>query len=49
MWSAVLYIRFLRRSGSFASLEKWQTDYLLVYAVWAAIVVIAFPPVFGHI
>jgi hypothetical protein len=49
MWSAVLYIRFLRRSGSFASLEKWQTDYLLVYAVWAAIVVIAFPPVFGHL
>src|ERR687896_393702 len=46
-WSAVLYIRFLRRRGSFAVLERWQTDYLPVYAAWAAIVVIVFPPVFG--
>ena len=46
-WSAVLYIRFLRRRGSFADLERWQTDYLPVYAAWAAIVVIVFPPVFG--
>ncbi len=46
-WSAVLYIRFLRGRGSFASLERWQTDYLPVYAVWAAIVVIVFPPLFG--
>ena len=45
-WSAVLYIRFLRGRGSFARLERWQTDYLPVYAVWAAIVVIVFPPVF---
>ena len=48
-WSAVLYIRFLRGRGSFAGLERWQTDYLPVYAVWAAIVVIVFPPVFGYI
>jgi hypothetical protein len=48
-WSAVLYIRFLRRRASFTELERWQTDYLPVYAVWAAIVVIAFPPVFGYI
>ncbi len=47
-WSAVLYIRFLRGRGSFASLERWQTDYLPVYALWAAIVVIVFPPLFGH-
>lgn len=46
--SAVLYIRFLRGTGSFASLERWQTDYLPVYAGWAAVVVIAFPPMFGH-
>jgi len=46
-WSAVLLIRFLRGRGSFASLERWQTDYLAVYAVWAAIVVIVFPPAFG--
>jgi hypothetical protein len=47
-WSAVLYIRFLRRRGSFADLERWQTNYLPVYAVWAAIVVIVFPPLFGY-
>lgn len=48
-WSAVLYIRFLRGRGSFTDLERWQTDYLPVYAVWAAIVVIVFPPAFGYI
>jgi hypothetical protein len=48
-WSAVLYIRFLRGRGSFADLERWQTDYLPLYAVWAAIVVIVFPPLFGRI
>jgi hypothetical protein len=48
-WSVVLYVRFLRRRGSFTSLERWQTDYLPVYAVWAAIVVIIFPPAFGYV
>jgi hypothetical protein len=48
-WSAVLYARFLRGRGSFSHLERWQTDYLPVYAVWAATVVIVFPPVFGYI
>jgi hypothetical protein len=48
-WSAVLSIRFLRGRGSFSSLERWQTDYLPVYAVWAAIVVIVFPPLFRYI
>jgi len=47
-WSAVLYLRFLRGRGSFASLERWQTDYLLVYAVWSAAVVVVFPPAFGY-
>ena len=46
-WSAVLHVRFLRGRGSFASLEKWQTDYLPVYAAWAAVVAIVFPPLFG--
>jgi hypothetical protein len=45
----VLYIRFLRGRGSFAGLERWQTNYLPVYAVWAAVVAIVFPPVFGFI
>lgn len=48
-WSAVLYVRFLRERGSFAALEKWQTDYLPVFAAWAAIIVIAFPPLFRFI
>jgi hypothetical protein len=48
-WAAVLYIRFLRGRGSFAALERWQTDYLPVYAAWAAIVVVLFPPLFGYI
>jgi hypothetical protein len=46
-WSAVLYAQFLRRRRAFADLERWQTNYLPVYAGWAAIVVIAFPPLFG--
>jgi len=49
VWSAVLYIRFLRGRGSFICLERWQTDYMSVYAAWAAIVVIVFPPLFGYI
>ncbi len=48
-WSAALYVRFLRGRGAFAGLERWQTSYLPVYAVWAAIVVIVFPPVFGYV
>ena len=48
-WSAVLYIRFLRGRGSFTSLEGWQTGYLPVYASWAAIVVIVFPPLFRYL
>jgi len=48
-WSAVLYIRFLRGRGAFADLERWQTNYLPVYAAWAAVVVITFPPLFRYI
>jgi hypothetical protein len=48
-WSAALYVRFLRGRGSFTDLERWQTAYLPVYAVWAAIVVIVFPPLFAYI
>jgi hypothetical protein len=47
-WSAVLYTHFLRGRGSFTRLERWQTDYLPVYALWAAVVVIVFPPLFGY-
>ena len=48
-WSAVLLLRFVGRRGSFAALERWQTRYLPVYAAWAAIVVIVFPPLFRYI
>ena len=48
-WSAVLYVRFLLRRGSFESLERWQTGYVPVYAAWAAVVVIVFPPLFRWI
>jgi hypothetical protein len=47
-WSAWLYARFLRHRGSFAALERWQVAYLPVYSVWAAVVVVMFPPVFGY-
>lgn len=46
-WSAVLYARFLAGRAAFAQLERWQTTYLPVYALWAWVVVVAFPPVFG--
>ena len=47
-WSAWLYARFLRCRGSFAVLERWQIAYLPVYSVWAALVVVTFPPLFGY-
>ena len=46
-WSAVLYARFLRRQVGFTPLERWQTAYLPVYAVWASVVVVLFPLVFS--
>ncbi|MBO9555040.1 permease prefix domain 1-containing protein [Cellulomonas sp.] len=39
--------QFLRRRGTFDAVERWQTRYLPVYAAWAAIVVLVFPPVFS--
>jgi len=45
--TAVLYARFMAGRGTFGAVERWQTDYLPVYAAWAAVVAVAFPPVFG--
>lgn len=45
--AAWLTVRFLRGRRPFAQLERWQTRYLPVYGVWAAVVVVVFPPVFG--
>jgi hypothetical protein len=47
-WSAWFYVRFLRQQGSFAGLERWQIAYLPVYSIWAGLVVVVFPPVFGY-
>ena len=47
-WSAWLYLSFLRRRATFAVLERWQIAYLPVYSVWAALVVVLFPPMFGY-
>ena len=47
LWSAWLYVQFLRGGKPFAALERWQTNYLPIYSSWAAIVVIAFPPLFA--
>ncbi len=46
-WSSVLYLKFFRKQGTFAELEKWQTQYIAVYATWAMIVVALFPLLFG--
>jgi hypothetical protein len=45
-WSAWLFLGFLRGRMPFAHLERWQTRYMIVYAVWAWTVVLAFPLVF---
>jgi hypothetical protein len=47
-WTARVYIGFLRGGTPFAALERWQTGYLPVYSLWAAAVVIIFPPLFGY-
>ena len=46
--TAWLYMRCVTRRGSFAALEKWQIAYLPVYSLWAACVVMGFPPIFGY-
>jgi hypothetical protein len=40
-------MRFLTRRISFHRLERWQTSYLPVFALWAATVVAVLPPLFG--
>lgn len=45
-WSAWLFLGFVRGRVPFARLEHWQTRYVVVYAAWAWVVVLAFPFVF---
>ena len=46
-WSARLQAGLLRSRLTFEPVERWQMRYLPVYALWAAIVVVVFPPLFG--
>jgi hypothetical protein len=46
-WAAWLAVEFLRGRTRFHRLERWQTTYLPVFAVWAAAVVAVVPLVFG--
>ena len=45
--AAWLSARFLTRRSTLHRLERWQTTYLPVFALWAAAVVVILPPVFG--
>jgi hypothetical protein len=45
--TAWLSMRFLKGRIAFHRLERWQTSYLPVFALWAAIVVAILPPLFG--
>jgi hypothetical protein len=48
-WSAWLLLKFVRRRTPFEALERWQTNYLPVYAAWAWIVVLVLPPLFNYV
>jgi hypothetical protein len=48
-WSVWLFLGLIRGRMPFGRLERWQTDYLVVYAVWAWTVVFVFPPVFDYV
>jgi hypothetical protein len=45
--AAWLSARFLRGRSRLHRLERWQTTYLPVFALWAAAVVVILPPLFG--
>jgi hypothetical protein len=45
--AAWLSVRFLMRRSRLHQLERWQTSYLPVFALWAAAVVVVIPPLFG--
>ena len=45
--TAWLTAGFLRRQRPIAALERWHTQYLPLYGLWAAVVVVVFPPLFG--
>nr|WP_239382283.1 hypothetical protein [Frankia sp. CIT1] len=48
VWSAWLLLGLVRRRVPFTTLERWQTGYLPVYAAWAWIATLVFPPLFSY-
>ena len=47
-WTAILLLAFVRHRRPFEHLERWQTRYVAVYAVWAWTVILVFPPLFDY-
>jgi hypothetical protein len=45
--TAWLSLRFLTGRIAFHPLERWQTSYLPIFALWALTVVVVLPPLFG--
>jgi hypothetical protein len=45
--AAWLSARFLTGHNTFHRLERWQTTYLPVFGLWAAVVVVVIPPLFS--
>ncbi len=48
-WSLRLSIAFVRGRKGFGALERWQTQYLPVYGIWAAALVVLLPPIFDFV
>lgn len=46
--AAVLAVRFLRGRTGADRLARWQTAYLPVFGVWAALVVLVLPPLYAY-
>lgn len=48
IWSVWLLIGFLRGRCGFSAMEGWQTRYLPVFGIWAALVAASLPPIFDY-
>jgi len=46
--TAWLSLRFWLRRCPYATVERWQTGYLPVYALWALVAAVALPPIFDY-
>ncbi|MBC2638158.1 MULTISPECIES: permease prefix domain 1-containing protein [unclassified Rhodococcus (in: high G+C Gram-positive bacteria)] len=48
-WSAHLILGFLRGRRTFSAADRWQTRYLPVFGLWAALMVGVLPPLFDFV